>query len=263
MVIARESQALEDLIRVIRPNSAIEFGSWEGRSALNLMRTAASIDLDMQLVCVDTWLGSREHWADSFPNSEFSFEHLKLRNGEPQVLEIFKDAIKAHGFENKVSIVRAPTTVAVPYLIRTGLVAHLVYIDADHSFRSVLADLRSADSILGHEGAIAGDDWTWPSVRAAVGYFSWGRRTVLKSQDQQQYLVLHRTQREGIASFLRINWTVERFIFLGELPYILRLAARKRLLRPARKILDQIYLSLRLPGLKRSIVAGTSRATDS
>ena len=43
----------------------------------------------------------------------------------------------------------------------------LVYIDADHRYDSVVADLATAAELF-PRATIVGDDWNWESVRAAV-----------------------------------------------------------------------------------------------
>jgi hypothetical protein len=110
------------------------------------------------------------------PDSEWSFERLNVRNGESQILETFWQTIRNHGLTEETSIVRAPTTFAAPFLKRTGIRPELVYVDADHSFMAVLEDLRLARSIVRDGGVIAGDDFTWQSIRLALARFVTGGR---------------------------------------------------------------------------------------
>ena len=62
VVTPRESQALVNLVEVLKPLKVLEFGSWQGRSALSFMAEMKRLSLDGEITCVDTWLGSPEHW---------------------------------------------------------------------------------------------------------------------------------------------------------------------------------------------------------
>ena len=252
----RDSQALRELVDLIRPGLIVEFGSWEGRSALTFLTQSKQSGLTTRIICVDTWLGSREHWEDFFPGSEFSFENLRVEGGEPHVLETFKEAIRSHGFSKRVEIIRAPTNFATPFLRRTGVSPDLVYIDADHSLTSVLNDLQNADSIA-KNGVLAGDDWTWQSVRLAVGLFQKGKRVVMSSKDRQQFVLLPPSRKNLTSLFLHYDWKIERFITLRELPYLFwSRSARflhRRARRPAARLLDRTYMAIGIPRVKAKL----------
>jgi predicted O-methyltransferase YrrM len=248
-ILPRDSQALRDLIGVVRPAVIVEFGSWEGRSATTFLLEARSLGLESKIVCVDTWLGSSEHWQNLMPDTEWSFERLKVRNGEPQILETFWQTIRNHGLTEETSIVRAPTRFAAPFLKRTRVEPELVYIDADHSFGAVLEDLRLAASIIGAGGVIAGDDFTWQSVRMAVGRFATKGRTVMSSGDLTQFVVLNSTQDYIKDSFLHHGWRVEHFIVLRELRVLF-------VRRVVRRVVDSLYLAARIPDLKMRFRGG-------
>ena len=235
----RDSQALRDLVQIIRPAVIVEFGSWQGRSALTFLLEARSLGLESKIVCVDTWLGSAEHWQNRLPDSEWSFDQLKVRNGEPQILETFWQAIRDHDLTQETSIVRASTRHAAPFLKRTGVEPELVYVDADHSFYAVLEDLRLAESIISTGGVIAGDDFSWQSVRLALGRFATKGRTVMVSGDRTQFVVLNSTRHHLIDSFRNHGWKVESLITLREIPLLFR-----------RKVVDPLYRSARIPDLK-------------
>jgi predicted O-methyltransferase YrrM len=243
----RDSQALRDLIGVVRPAFIVEFGSWEGRSATAFLLEARRLGLQSKIVCVDTWLGSSEHWQNRWPNSEWSFERLKVKNGEPRVLETFWQTIRDHGLTEKVSIVRAPTTFAAPFLKQEGILPELVYLDADHSFVAVLEDLRLARSVVRDGGVIAGDDFSWQSVRLALARFvAGGGDTVLTSKDRSQFVVLDSTHESLREAFQGLGWKVEKHIFLRELPLLFAW----RVLRPVRAAIGRFYLAAGIPQLK-------------
>lgn len=211
--ITREG-SLGQIIEFSRPGLMAEFGSWEGASALTFLHAARKAELDLGLICVDTWLGSREHWENSFPDSQWSFERLKVIGGEPTVIETFRKAIADQGFSSQVNIVRAPTTHAAGYISRTFAKLDLVFLDADHSFNAVRADLAIAMKLISELGLIAGDDWGWPSVQLAVATRSLFRQRIYSSPDESTYVLLGRHQSAYESRFRGANWNRESAVLV-------------------------------------------------
>ncbi len=169
----RQSDALVDLVQVTEAQTLIEFGSWQGRSALAFLSEATKTHPHASITCVDTWLGSSEHWASSGKQGEWSFANLQIIDGEPTFIETFRNGIREHGFAENVKILRCPSAFSESYLAENAPDPDLFYIDADHSSAAVIQDIAIASRITTH-GLVCGDDWGWPSVR-------WG---VLKSAAQ-------------------------------------------------------------------------------
>ena len=60
-----DRQIFPALIKQLKPSLIIEVGSWMGLSAANMATSCKALGLnDTAVVCVDTWLGSKEHWRD-------------------------------------------------------------------------------------------------------------------------------------------------------------------------------------------------------
>ena len=59
----RNTKVVDDVIAAIRPDCILEVGSWKGASALYMGEKLREINQDCAVVCVDTWLGSVEHWV--------------------------------------------------------------------------------------------------------------------------------------------------------------------------------------------------------
>jgi predicted O-methyltransferase YrrM len=167
VIAPRDSQALRDLVSATSPSKIVEFGSWQGRSALTFLTEATRTNPKVAITCVDTWLGSPEHWGSGDAGGEWAFENLGLEAGEPTFIEDFRQAIKSFGFEANVRILRAPTAFSERYLLENFNHPDLFYIDADHSTRAVANDLKIALKVS-PSGLISGDDWCWPSVQRAV-----------------------------------------------------------------------------------------------
>ena len=245
MVAKTRDGFLSQIIEFTRPRVMAEFGSWEGASAIAFLVGAKKANLELKVICVDTWLGSPEHWENSLPNSQWSFERLKVVGGEPTVIETFRKNIESHGFSPQVRIVRAPTTHAVGYISRTFPRLDLVYLDADHSFGAVRSDLRLAFDLIGAKGLVAGDDWGWSSVQLAVASRSIFRRGIYVSPDGSTYVLLQRNQSKFGSKFNRANWRKQ-----SAAGVLIKNLARQtfRLLRKkAKLLLDSVYSLLTRP----------------
>ncbi len=96
----RESWALSSLGKLLAPSKIVELGSWHGSSALRFLVDSREQGRTLEMLCVDTWLGSREHWMGDVATEEFSFANLFLRNREPAFINTFRGAIDAHGFRD-------------------------------------------------------------------------------------------------------------------------------------------------------------------
>src|SRR5690606_6142041 len=59
-----DSRAFGELVEELRPQLILEVGTWKGGSALNLASHVQRLDLDTEIVCIDTWLGALEMWTD-------------------------------------------------------------------------------------------------------------------------------------------------------------------------------------------------------
>ena len=67
-----------------------------------------------------------------------------------------------------------------------ALKPNVIYIDGDHEFDSVLADLRGlARRMLAPGGLLLGDDYQWPGVRQAVDEACAGGRVDVRAAGEQ------------------------------------------------------------------------------
>lgn len=158
----------ETLVRDITPRAILEMGSWEGRSAIAWLQACRKLDLTTELVCVDTWLGSAEHWLDEFPDGEWSRARLRVVRDSPRVYDTFCNTIWQYGMHDEVVALRTTNRVATDVLTKLGHQFQIIYVDGAHDFRSVLSDLLDSCSLVSADGVISGDDWGWNGVRQAV-----------------------------------------------------------------------------------------------
>lgn len=213
-----------DLVKAAQPNRIIEFGSWEGRSAVAFHLASLQEGIDLRLLCVDTWLGSPEHW-DARTEGEWSQSHLGIDDlGEPRVIETFRENISSWGFSEKTMTLRTPTANCVPWIVRNFPNADLVYVDADHAYAQVLNDLKIAKQVA--PGAlVCGDDWEW--VRKAVVRFAIFRRQgILLDKRGKTWALMDANQMRMRAGLVERGWRE-----ISPLIEVLRMVAKRLTVR--------------------------------
>ena len=163
---------LENIVSLLQPDAILEFGSWLGRSANNLLAKAPKHTI---LVAVDTFLGSYEHYLNLSPNVEFSRDEMLLKNGRPQLYEQFRENMNILGLQSQVYPFAGTTETFFKTFSSLQISFPLIFVDAAHDYDSVYSDLNYALKLLpvGGDGLIVGDDYeSWDSVRHAVNYFA-------------------------------------------------------------------------------------------
>jgi SAM-dependent methyltransferase len=136
---------------IFPPRTAIELGSWLGRSTRHLARYFE------QVIAVDHWQGSVEHQDASRDDTRdrlpILFEQF-LRNTyelDPlNIVPVRMGTLEAYG------AIKWPDDV------------DLVYVDASHDAASVFDDVFAYSELLSPRGIICGDDWQLPEVREGV-----------------------------------------------------------------------------------------------
>jgi len=56
-----------DLIAATKPRIIVEVGTFKGRTAIFMAHLIKQLKLDAKIICIDTWVGSPEHWATDDP----------------------------------------------------------------------------------------------------------------------------------------------------------------------------------------------------
>ncbi|MFF2960224.1 class I SAM-dependent methyltransferase [Streptomyces sp. NPDC057963] len=152
----------------LKPSLIVEVGTWKGASALHMAKIARSLDIDCEIVCVDSFLGSREHWLVPRWKSE-----LRLEHGQPQVYRQFLANVVHDGFEDVITPFSCTSSHAAKILAHHDVVSDIVYIDAGHEYRDVLYDIDLFWQIIRPGGVMIGDDFAsyFPGVMRAVREF--------------------------------------------------------------------------------------------
>lgn len=144
------------------PLTIIEVGTWKGSSAFRMI---SACEKKCKMYCVDTWLGSNEHY-DIIDRDQ---------NGYPCIFGQFWKNVKDAGFEKIITPVTLPSTDAAKLLAKKGIKADIIYIDAAHDYKNTKADIDAYWPLLKDGGLFFGDDYnqSWFGVVGAVNQFSY------------------------------------------------------------------------------------------
>ena len=137
----------------------VEIGVWQGRSALAMAEACRGTG--KRVFAIDPW----EDWSERGVKKSGCLKDLGLTSFEEVHNNFLRNCrrLKARPW---VVPIRARSLDAArdwPY----GPVM-MIFIDGDHSYDAVTADLNAWFPLVAVGGLICGDDWTWESVRAAV-----------------------------------------------------------------------------------------------
>lgn len=150
-----------EVLKELKPTTIIEIGSWIGGSALLMAAAAEDLGLDVEIVCIDTWLGSVEHLG------EVTTFH-KLENGRPTIYRQFLSNIVHQNRQSVITPFPIDSVNGLLFLQKHGIKADLIYVDGGHDYMSVKNDLYNSAKLLRGGGWILGDDYQHPELRIAV-----------------------------------------------------------------------------------------------
>jgi hypothetical protein len=147
------------LIGKMKPTLIIEVGSWKGRSAINMARKIESLHIDSEILCIDTWLGSPEHWLGSGDTHSW-WDSLRIKNGRPLLYETFLNNVIASKCQKYITPFPITSEAAFVVLQRLSVKAAIIYIDAGHEYESVLRDIEVYWKLLENDGVmVLGLSW--------------------------------------------------------------------------------------------------------
>lgn len=163
------------LIDHVKPKTIIEVGSWKGVSAC--VMAELSEPYGTKIHCVDTWLGSVEHFitgTDKLPRDEW---------GYPRLFHQFLTNVKKTGYADRITPHPMPSNDGAKWLKHQGITAQLIYIDGDHSLEGCYQDMVSYWPLLDKGGIMFGDDFfVFTSVAAAALRFTCERDLNLETE---------------------------------------------------------------------------------
>lgn len=158
----------EQLIKARRPKRLVEIGSLLGASAIHIATQLKTLGIDGELTCVDTFLGSREHFFDMR-----ELRDAMLAAGRYDFLDEFLGNVSQSGCERFVTPFPQSSTVAARIFREAGRKFDFIYLDASHEYADVLSDLREWWPLVDAGGVLVGDDFEEPwfgVIRAALEF---------------------------------------------------------------------------------------------
>jgi hypothetical protein len=162
--------ALIEAIKVLRPARICEVGSWKGRSAINMAHAVKALRLQTEIVCVDTWLGSPEHWLKQEPEY---YASLRIQHGVPHIYYTFLANVVRAGVTDVITPFPMTSDSAATIFGALGVRFDLIYIDAAHEYEPAKRDITAYYDLLADDGLLIGDDYTyWPGVTQAADDFA-------------------------------------------------------------------------------------------
>jgi Methyltransferase domain len=109
--------------------------------------------------------------AEALVSGDRGVVHLIIDAFQEQFHDAGWNAIVAAGLTDVCSLVRERSQLALPRLVADGLIADAAFVDGSHLFHNVFVDLFFLGELVRPGGLVILDDYRWPSVATAVGYF--------------------------------------------------------------------------------------------
>jgi predicted O-methyltransferase YrrM len=147
----------KQVANVPRGGLVAEVGSWRGRSTLVL---ATHLPPEAHLYAIDTWEGT--------PDDPSQHEQLYANAGD--VYQDFLQNLARPIMDRRLTPLRMTSLEGATALWnRHGFASFdFVFIDADHRYEAVDADIHAYRSLVRPGGILAGHDYHWEGVARAV-----------------------------------------------------------------------------------------------
>lgn len=155
-----DSPCFNEYISELKPDLIIEVGSWKGCSAIYMAGVCKELGLNTEIICIDTWLGSVEHWGSSCVSI--------LKNGRPMLYEKFLSNVILSDATDYITPMPIDSVNGALVLERRNIKADIIYIDAGHEYDSVFADFTNFKKLVRPGGIIIGDDWHHQPIKDAA-----------------------------------------------------------------------------------------------
>lgn len=164
----------EHWIQTQKPSLIIEVGSFLGYSAIKMAKEVKRLGLDTKIICVDTWLGSPEHY--SMHKGDMKDNRLGYEFGYPTMYYKFISNVILNDVHDIISPFPFPSSIAFKTLEKIfnelNIKADFIFVDGSHEEYDVYFDLFYYYQLLKDGGQLWGDDWTWDGVKNAANRFS-------------------------------------------------------------------------------------------
>ncbi len=200
-------ETARDLIFIVKPKQMIEIGSWYGDSAFAFLESSFGLGRRLEILCIDTWLGSLEHWNNSFPNSNWNKDSLLISDGEPKIFDEFLKRKNQSSFKEQIYVLRCPSSHAECEISKNWADADLAYIDGSHESVDVKNDLTLLSKV-NPKIVLSGDDFDWTIIRFAVLKFALRYRyTIMVNKFGKTYVCLSKENQYLTKSFEKFGYS--------------------------------------------------------
>lgn len=165
-----QHQYLFDGVEQFNPRIIVEIGVWKGASSIFMADKLREKNMDSVVICVDTWLGSWDHWIHRNFQDELNF-----MNGYPTLFYKFMSNIIKNNLTDFIVPLPLDSVNAFHVLKHAEIQPDMVHIDGGHDYDTVHRDLHSWWSILRDGGLLVADDYfddIWPGVKRACDEFA-------------------------------------------------------------------------------------------
>jgi hypothetical protein len=187
----------------LRPDLILEVGSWKGGSAIQMANALKNNNIKGEVLCIDTWLGSPEHWCASGKN-QFWFDSLGVSNGYPTLFKTFMTNVISQNLQDYITPLPLPSESAYFVLKNLQIKSKMIYVDAGHEYESVYRDIKFYWELLESDGVMVLDDFNiWPGVSKAVYQFAY--ENDLYVWGERGKAVLSKNNSFDIKSFIKIS----------------------------------------------------------
>ena len=180
-------------MQTYKPNVVIEVGSFLGYSAIKMAKEVKRLGLPTKIICVDTWLGSPEHYRMYKAKED---TRIGYKNGYPTLYEKFITSVIENEVQDIICPFPYPSSIAYKILNnifeKIDIKADFIFLDGSHEEYDVQLDLIYYYDLLKNQGVMWGDDFGWEGVHKALDSFS--------SDNKIEYKVLSN----------RVHWLIEK-----------------------------------------------------
>lgn len=134
--------------------SVLEIGAWVGHSTKFLAENSSFV------ITIDPWFSSREEYNSkvSIPLRPDNPLENKVASQLPHIYNTF--LINCWEQKEKILPVKKLSEDGLPFVASLGYLPDLIYIDGNHSYKNVLADIRTAKKFF-PRAILCGDDYGW------------------------------------------------------------------------------------------------------
>ena len=153
-VVMQELVRLEASRQGAGPFHILEVGSWAGGSAITWAEALTRHHhANGRVVCIDPW---KPYFDVTKRPDAAVYREMSEALAKDTIYELFLHNITTAGHAGLVLPLRGAATAMLPALPRNYF--DLVFVDGDHSYAAVLADIRAAGAVIKDGGVLCGDD---------------------------------------------------------------------------------------------------------